>query len=224
MGFGGYNGVVRHAEPTSPDVHFDLSGGTLCLDFANTWSNRERPETDRLCDYGDLLAFALEAEAMSAADVRELARRARREVEEREAAFARGLELRDVIHGLFHRAAAGDEPRAADLERLNGFLRDALCCLEVRRRDEGYAWSWAGRDGSLEAPLWRLAHSAAELLTGGELDRVRVCASATCNWLFLDRSRNRSRRWCDMTTCGNRAKAHRHYRRVRGRAAGAATG
>ncbi|MGH9381156.1 MAG: CGNR zinc finger domain-containing protein [Thermoanaerobaculia bacterium] len=214
---------MQHTEPTSPDVYFDLSGGALCLDFANTWNNRERPETDRLRDYGDLLAFALQAGALSAAEVRELAPRARREAKERDAAFARALALRDAIHGLFHHAAAGGEPRAGGLERLNELLRQALCCLEVERRDGGYAWSWAGRDGSLEAPLWRLVHSAAELLTGGELDRVRVCASATCNWLFLDRSRNRSRRWCDMTTCGNRAKARRHYRRVRGRAAGTAT-
>lgn len=217
-------GPVKHTEPSPPAVRFDLSGGTLCLDFANTWNDRKRPETDRLRNYDDLLAFVFQAGAVSAAEAQALTLRARREVEEREAVFARALALRDVIHGLFHRAVAGDEPRVANLEQLNEFLREALCCLEVERRDDGYVWSWAGRGGSLESPLWRVAHSAAELLTGGELDRVRVCAGATCNWLFLDRSRNRSRRWCDMATCGNRAKARRHYHRVRGGAGGAVAG
>jgi predicted RNA-binding Zn ribbon-like protein len=61
-----------------------------------------------------------------------------------------------------------------------------------------------------------ILRSAAELLTAAELPQVRECAGSDCTWLFLDRSRNRSRRWCPMETCGNRAKAHRHYRRRSG--------
>lgn len=61
--------------------------------------------------------------------------------------------------------------------------------------------------------LWPVARSAAELLTSPDAQRVRECALRSCSWLFVDRSRNRRRRWCDMKTCGNRAKARRHYRR-----------
>jgi predicted RNA-binding Zn ribbon-like protein len=61
--------------------------------------------------------------------------------------------------------------------------------------------------------LWPVARSAADLLTSQEQSRVRECAASDCGWLFLDLSRNRSRRWCDMETCGNRTKARRHYAR-----------
>jgi len=67
----------------------------------------------------------------------------------------------------------------------------------------------------LERPLWEIAHSAADLLTSGDQERVKECASTTCEWVFLDKSRNRSRRWCDMSDCGNRAKARRFQARKR---------
>ena len=66
---------------------------------------------------------------------------------------------------------------------------------------------------ALERPLWPVLWAAAELLTSADRDRVRACASDPCRWLFLDLSRNRSRRWCSMEDCGNRAKARRHYAR-----------
>jgi predicted RNA-binding Zn ribbon-like protein len=83
-----------------------------------------------------------------------------------------------------------------------------------------FAWGWASEPLRLGAPLWPVARSAADLLTSSELAALRLCASDTCAWLFLDTSRNGSRRWCSMRTCGNRAKARRHHARVR--AAGAA--
>jgi predicted RNA-binding Zn ribbon-like protein len=83
------------------------------------------------------------------------------------------------------------------------------------REGDAYRWSWAGDCSCLERPVWQIAHSAADLLASGQLDRVRRCGSDTCEWLFLDGSRNRSRRWCDMSTCGNREKARKHYRRAK---------
>ena len=90
--------------------------------------------------------------------------------------------------------------------------RDALSA-----RDGGFAWA-AGAPGTpLRRPLWPVLWSAADLLTSDRLARVRSCGDPRCGWLFLDTSRNRSRRWCDMADCGNRAKARRHYaRRVEG--------
>jgi predicted RNA-binding Zn ribbon-like protein len=61
--------------------------------------------------------------------------------------------------------------------------------------------------------LWPIASSAADLLTSERLKKVRLCEAKTCTWLFLDESRNHSRRWCDMKVCGNREKARRHYQR-----------
>ncbi|MBI4413448.1 MAG: CGNR zinc finger domain-containing protein, partial [candidate division NC10 bacterium] len=76
-----------------------------------------------------------------------------------------------------------------------------------------FAWRWTGDGQRLDRMLWAVTRSAADLLTSGELAAVRECEAETCAWLFMDRSRNRSRRWCDMKACGNRAKARRHYER-----------
>jgi len=192
---------------------FDLSGGALCLDFANTWSHRGRPETDHLLRYSDLLAFGLQAGALTAAEKDRLSGRAKREPQAATAALARSRDLRETLYRTFSTLAADSGPEAADLERLNAALPEALSRLRLERRGTELVWSWAAPDEPLEAPLWPVVRSAAELLTSQERQRVRECAGSSCTWLFLDRSRNRSRRWCSMETCGNRAKAHRHYHR-----------
>jgi predicted RNA-binding Zn ribbon-like protein len=78
-------------------------------------------------------------------------------------------------------------------------------------------WAWSG-ERLLDDVAWRVARSAADLLTTADLALVRECAADTCGWLFLDRSRNRSRRWCDMNVGGNRAKVRRHYLKTKGAA------
>lgn len=213
---------VRPAQP------FDLSGGALCLDFANTWEDRERPETEKLVSYEALLAFARQTGLVSAGARDRLAARAREDEAEAEAAFGAARELREAIYRIFSARVDGRPAPPDDLERLNAALPDALGGLRVERTggtdgEEGrdgdatpaYAWSRCDASETLAAPLRPIVRSAAELLVSGELDRVRECHGTSCTWLFLDQSRNRSRRWCSMETCGNRAKARRHYRRTR---------
>ena len=192
---------------------FDLSGGALCLDFANTWSDRGRPETDQLLAYSDLLAFATQTGLLTVADHDRLDRRAQREPQAAASALALGRDLRETLYRSFSALAADRGPEAADLERLNAGLPEALSRLRLERRGDELVWAWDAPGDPLEAPLWPVLRSAAELLTSEERRRVRECAGSACTWLFLDRSRNRSRRWCSMDTCGNRAKAHRHYHR-----------
>jgi predicted RNA-binding Zn ribbon-like protein len=88
-----------------------------------------------------------------------------------------------------------------------------LSHLRLGSRGGELFWTWAAADDALEAPLWPILRSAAEILTSEDRQQVRECAGTACTWLFLDRSRNRSRRWCSMESCGNREKARRHYRR-----------
>jgi predicted RNA-binding Zn ribbon-like protein len=192
---------------------FELSGGVLCLDFANTWGDRGRPETDRLRDYSDLLAFAQQAEMLTAGDEAGLTGQAERDAQAATAALALARSLRETLYRTFSTVAAARAPEAADLERLNAVLPEALSHLRLERRGTDFIWAWAAQENPLEAPLWPILRSAAELLTSEERQRVRECDGSACTWLFLDHSRNRSRRWCSMETCGNRAKAHRHYRR-----------
>ena len=78
----------------------------------------------------------------------------------------------------------------------------------------GVGWAWRADD--LDSMLWPVILAAADILTDDdERGRVRVCQGEDCAWLFLDRSRRRDRRWCDMSSCGNRAKAKRHYARTK---------
>jgi predicted RNA-binding Zn ribbon-like protein len=122
---------------------------------------------------------------------------------------------------------------ADDLAHLNREMSAALARLRIDRpegdrpdldpgvpdRADGdeaaFAWTWAEPASRLDAPLWPLVRQAAELLVGADLKRVRECAASDCRWLFLDTSKNHSRRWCDMKSCGNRAKVRRFYRRKR---------
>ncbi len=214
--------TVRTAEP------FDLSGGALCLDFANTWEDRERPVTEKLGSYEALLAFARQTGLVSAEARDRLVAQARKDEAGAEEAFEAARELREAIYRIFSARVEGRPAPPDDLERLNAALPDALGGLRVERTDEedgresrdgnarpAYVWSRCDASESLAAPLRPIVRSAAELLVSGELDRVRECHGASCSWLFLDQSRNRSRRWCSMETCGNRAKARRHYRRSR---------
>lgn len=204
-----------------PAQPFDLSGGALCLDFANTWEDRERPETEKLGSYEALLAFARQAGLLSTEARGRLASRSRGDEAETAAAFEAARELRESIYRIFSARVEGRPAPPDDLERLNAALPDALGGLRVESAEKedgdgpGYAWSRCDASETLAAPLRPIVRSAAELLVSGELDRVRECHGASCTWLFLDQSRNRSRRWCSMETCGNRAKARRHYRRSR---------
>jgi predicted RNA-binding Zn ribbon-like protein len=200
---------------TPPARRFELSGGVLCLDFANTWGDRQRPESDRLRSHGDLVAFAREAAVLPAAQLDAIARAAGADAAAAAAAWQGARELREALYRLFSAHARGRAPDADDLERVNGALHDALPHLCLARRGDAYGWRWDEADVALAAPLRPIVHSAAELLAGDDLRRVRECDGSTCTWLFLDRSRNRSRRWCDMESCGNRAKAARHYHRRR---------
>jgi predicted RNA-binding Zn ribbon-like protein len=207
---------VSESRAASPTPRFDFSGGALCLDFANSWGDRGRPESDRLGDYAALLAFACEASLLDRRQAARLHRHAREAPAEAARAHAAARALREALYRLFSAQARGRRVDPADVAQVNDALREALPHLRVSRRDGGYAWDWSeeGRE-PLVAPLRPIARSAAELLTSDDLARVRECDGSTCTWLFLDQSRNRSRRWCSMESCGNRAKARRHYHRTR---------
>lgn len=203
--------------PTDKSV-FELSAGVRCLDFANTLTDRPRCRDDRVGSYHDLLAWGEQAGVLRATSARSLGRLARRRPEAARRALASAIRLREAIYRVFAALAAGKRPRPEDLSRLNRALARAMSRLQVTADDEGlFHWRWKGSDDALDSVLWPVARSAAELLASADRARVRECAGESCSWLFLDRSPLGNRRWCDMASCGNRAKARRHYRRVQAR-------
>jgi predicted RNA-binding Zn ribbon-like protein len=124
--------------------------------------------------------------------------------------------LRSALFGIFSAVAAGNKPAAADLDVLNAEVSASMShtCLVRSSDGSAFGWGWSG-DGP-ERVLWPIVRSAADLLTSDtQCKLVRECGAGECRWLFLDTSKNRSRQWCSMQSCGNREKARRHYQRVR---------
>ena len=195
---------------------FDLDAGALCLNFANTvdWHASESPQ-DRLADYSDLLAWGEAAGAMLAERARYLRPLAKHQPESATAVFERAIQLREAIYRIFSFLAANRNVALDDLAFLNKVLGKSMVHLRITSSFERFSWDWSDTSEPLDQVLWPIVRSAAELLTSEDLARVRQCADDRgCGYLFLDMSRNRNRRWCSMETCGNRAKARRHYRRT----------
>lgn len=193
---------------------FSFSGGYLCLDLANTLTDRSTSAPEELLKtYEDLAAWSLQANILSVAEFDALLLAARSSPQEAALLLQQLRETREVIFRLFARLASGQTPEEADVCQFNRVLADVMVYARLVPEEAGLRWAWAPGVERLERPLWFVVRSAADLLTSSELDRARICASDDCEWLFLDVSKNRSRRWCDMKSCGNRAKAHRHYGR-----------
>ncbi len=196
-----------------------LLGGAVCLDIANTTGLRLEPDGEEaLRDVEDLIAWAEHAGALDGKERRSLLRTAGAEPKKAAAVHRRAIALREAIYRIFSAVAARRAAEQGDVGLLNEAVAEAYRHLRLVPTASGFTWEWQGVEGALELPLWRVARSAADLLVSPELERVRECAGQECDWLFLDASRNRSRRWCDMAACGNRAKAQRNYARRRGSA------
>jgi predicted RNA-binding Zn ribbon-like protein len=198
--------------PPAPDPENELAAGALALDFANpVGGTHVSPTHAHLRSYGAIAPFAELAGSLPSRVAKRLTERAERDPTRAEAVYELGIALRESIWAVFSALASGESPRDADL----ALIGDAAAAGAARSRlvydKDGVGWSLASDSDELERPLWDIARSAADLLTSGEHDRIKECASATCEWVFLDRSRNRSRRWCDMSDCGNRAKARRFH-------------
>lgn len=204
-----------------PHEHvFDLSGGRLSLNFVNTVGGmRGVSPNEHLHSYEELLRWALQIGVLSQAHADRLAEKAARSPGEAAKAFARAIELREALYRVWLARTQQTRPTATDLELVSSHARRAFSKISLI--DQGACdctLAWAEED-DLEAPLWPIAKEAVELLTGPLADRVRQCEAGhdgSCSWIFLDETKNRSRRWCSMGDCGNRAKARRHYARTKG--------
>ena len=199
------------------EFQFDLTGGQPALDLANTVSRRDNAalRNDHLANYVDLLAFVRQSKLLPPKQARELHSYALHHAGEARRSFAQALKLREAMYRVFSAIAQQKTVADDDLRVLNDFAVEAVRHRALAQVNGGYGWKWAPNDKNvLEQAIWPVAQAAADLLTSDDLRIVRFCEAPDCEWLFLDRSRNRSRRWCDMTTCGNRAKARRHYQRV----------
>ncbi len=193
----------------------DRVGGRLALDFVNTVDPRHAPSRrEFLTDYAALLAWAEPVGDVLPADVSTLRSAASRDLAGAAAAFERVLAFREALYRVFAAALAREAVDAADLAAVNTVLFDATDHhVLVPASGGGVRDGWEDV-GALDSMLWPVVLDAWDVLTTPALERLRECpGDGTCGWLFLDTSRSGTRRWCDMRTCGNRAKVRTHYAR-----------
>jgi predicted RNA-binding Zn ribbon-like protein len=201
------------------EKEFSDVGGWPALDFVNTISGllKAAPTDDKFEQYDDLVAWGQEHEMLDDTLAKRLLSGASRRPGKAKEVLERGRALRMAIFHVFADVAAERSPDPAALEGLNAEVASAMQHARVEQGGEGFVWGWRNPGTELESVLWPIAKSAADLLVSHKLERVRSCQADTCGWLFLDLSKNRSRRWCSMSDCGNTAKARRHYhRKVKG--------
>lgn len=205
----------------NPYAAKSLVGGRLCLDFVNTiGQHAPEPLDEWLHAYDDLVWWSLKAEPLDEAVGQALFAAARAQPDEAARVFARAVALREALFRIFAAAAEGRQVPGDDLRVLNEELALAMPHLRMVPGAGCCGWEWSG-DDALDRVLWPVARSAATLLTEPDnLARIGTCEGERCQWMYIDTSRNRSRRWCVMADCGNRAKARRHYHRAKSAAEG----
>ena len=199
-----------------PAGDMNLVGGRLFLDFVNTVGARHNSTTkettvhdDKLNNYSDLLAWGQHVQLLPEAEVRTLAREASRRPQEASAVFKRAIQLREAIYSICRAILAKEQPEQPSLDVINEELRMARRVERLVSAKPVFGLKWDAPISALDRVLWFVTRSAVEWLTTGDLSRLRECRGDPCGWIFEDLSRNRSRQWCDMNDCGNRAKVRR---------------
>ena len=193
-----------------------LIGGELAFDFTNTSSGRGGPtHQEHLRSAQNVVDWARHAKMLGPADAEWL--RAAVSADQRLARLVlRGaLDLRENIHAIAVEIAAGRPAPRAGVEALARTHAACLARATLTPFEDRYVWSWTPKEHAPEALLGPIALSALTTLTQGDLSRIKQCQGEKCGWLFFDTTKNKSRRWCEMEICGNRAKQRRHSARAR---------
>ena len=201
-------------ERFAPDAPFRFVAGDPSLDFVNTadWTPRGL-QADRFTDYARLLEWARGAGVLDAAAARRMGQAATGDPRRAAAALDTACRVRDALQDVFASAVAG-RANVKGLENVNELLADAAAHVRlVRGPGSRLVRGWAGLGESPESLLWPVVWAAAELLSSSDVERLRMCAGEDCGWMYVDRSRNGLRRWCEMSVCGTAEKNRRRAMR-----------
>lgn len=190
---------------------FFLTAGHPALDFVNTLDWRFHPGADGpqelLTSSDALLQFLEQSKLLTAAHTHQLRRATRGDAAAQ--ALQACIELRETVAEILYAGIDGAAPPADALDALSRRFKAALEPQQLHWNDGHLDWCWPQMEPRAELPLWILSLSAASLMISADMRRVRACENPECRWLFLDASKNHTRRWCDMRVCGNRMKARR---------------
>jgi len=179
------------------------------LAFINTLSSRPLAEpVERLVSYDALVDWAREQHLVSGAAAERLLAEAKKHPHQAALVLSRAREFREALNGLAAAIDAGRQPPADVLSTISDGLAAAYANGRLVPHEGTLQWV-AGAEDDLERIVWEIGRAAGRLVVSPRLGRVRACAAGDCGWWFVDDTKNRSRRWCDMTLCGNREKLRR---------------
>jgi predicted RNA-binding Zn ribbon-like protein len=195
---------------------YDFESGNLSLDFANTkeWHGSNAP-VEHLTGYLDLVEWGVQAGLVTPASAERLRQQAIENPDQVANEYQLAIQLREAIYRIFSNYFAGNPVPEANLIFLNDLACQAMSKLQLTLQGNTFQWQLPSDHQEANFILWSVAHHATKLLTSEQIARVRECEDDRgCGYLFIDQTKNHSRRWCSMESCGNRAKARRHYSRL----------
>jgi predicted RNA-binding Zn ribbon-like protein len=193
----------------APFRQFELIAGDASLDLVNTldWRFRDGQPEELLQSYADLIAFAEQSQLLTGRQAQELLRHTGPKAAERVLRECR--ELREALAEAVYAMLDGRAPAATAIKTLERCFKTARDRQKFVWSDSSFRWEFNGLESDPQFPLLLLLRVAADLVLSESFQKVRACDSPECRWLFLDTSKNHTRRWCDMKICGNRMKARR---------------
>ena len=193
---------------------FELIGGNVCLDFVNTLDNRPSAQPKELLkNYYELARFGEDTGILTPAQLDFFYDRAHLAPDETKEAMRRAINLRESLYAIFMAVLNKQKAPQLAMDRLNANLHNVAMHSRLVQTEGRLVWWFDDMASAYDAMLWPIARAAADLLASSDVAHVRACSSPTCQWLFLDTSKNHHRRWCSMKQCGNRAKARKFYAR-----------
>jgi predicted RNA-binding Zn ribbon-like protein len=214
--------MTRITDTVENTKKFKFIGGNISLDFVNTVYGRiSNPNkrngrdyydafpAEKMENYADLIGWSVKAGLFDETQAKKLLLINEIDPQAAEAVLKRAYILRESLYRIFKSVVEGWQPEAEDLRNLNRELSIARRHKKLSIAENSFVFEWISRAEALDAMLWQISESAADMLVNGDLRRIRRCVNNTCNWLFLDTSRSRTRQWCVMKDCGNAAKVRR---------------
>ena len=195
---------------------WDFDSGNLVLDFVNSAEFHASDHPDEMLEsYADLLSWSQAAGILTQNEVGDLQLHAEKQPGQAAERLNNVLASREIIYRMLSAIANREAIDVANLTGFNQYLSEALQHSRISPSEDQFTWSWDPAGDPSDRIQWTLVREAANLITSDEIKRVGECADDRgCGYLFIDTSRNHSRRWCSMQDCGNRAKAQRHYQKI----------
>jgi len=199
------------AQERSP---FVFVGERLWLDFVNSELGLRR--LDALRDFETMVRWLESAIVLDAERSTSIRRRAQQQPAGAAAALVDARRVRSALRSLAERGPMSERVRTEGLMEINRVLGRSAGTRRLELRGDGsFVRSFVPVGDAFAGLVIPIVESAADALVLGELTRVRRCADPRCMRVFFDNTKNGRRRWCDMSTCGNRAKAARHREKIK---------